>query len=92
MWLKLLSFNAMTRETTEVCSLEPAFMGVLCDIAVVHSAIEKHLDMKVELAICAGTIPYFNDKPIANQVACFTYRKVGEEAYSGKELLVVAWE
>lgn len=93
MWLKLLSFNALTRETTEICGLSPAMLGVVCDMSVVKAAIEKHLDLQdIELALCAATLPYFNDKPIANQVACFTYRKAGEEAYSGKELLVVAWE
>lgn len=92
MWLKLLSFNAVTRETTEVCSLEPAFIGVICDIAVVQAAIEKHLDSKVKLAVCAATLPYFNDKPIDNQVAAFAYRPAGVEAYCGTELFVVAWE
>ena len=93
MWLKLLSFNAITRETTEICSLTPAFLGVLCDMAVVEEAIKSHLGVQdIEFALCAATLPYFNDKPITNTVASLAYRKVGQEAYCGTEFFVVAWE
>lgn len=93
MWLRLLSFNAVTRETTEVCALTPAFLGVLCDMSVVEEAIKKHLNAQdIEFALCAATLSYFNDKPIANMVASLAYRKVGEEAYCGTEFFVVAWE
>jgi hypothetical protein len=93
MWLKLLSFDAITRTTTEVCSLSPAVLGIICDMPVIKEAVEKRIGLQgIELAVCAGTHPYFNDRPITNQIACFTYRMVGEEAYKGTELFVVVWE